>query len=84
MLVKREQLLARVGVPHLASAVIAASDELAAALVEGTVGERKQMGSQDLEEPEALHLVLLLLLDQLFDELLELGLAGLGDQWLFE
>ena len=42
------------------------------------------MGSQHLEKTEALLLVLLLLLNQLLDELLELGLAGLGDQWLLE
>ena len=42
------------------------------------------MGSQDFEEPEALHLVLLLLLDELFDELLELWLAGLRDQRLLQ
>ena len=84
MLVERKQLLARVSVPHLAGAVVAARDELAAALVEGAVGERKQVGSQDFEEPEALHLVLLLLLDELFNEFLELRLAGLRDQRLFQ
>ena len=84
VLVERKQFLARVGVPHLARAVIAARDELAAALVEGAVGERKQVGSQDFEEPEALHLVLLLLFDELFNELLELRFAGLGDQGLLQ
>ena len=84
MLVEREQLLARVGVPHFARAVIAARDELAAALVEGAVGKWKQVGSQDFGEPEALHLVLLLLLDQLFDELLQLRLTGLRDQGLLQ
>ena len=38
------------------------------------------MGSQHLEKTEALLLVLLLLLNQLLDELLELGLAGLRDK----
>ena len=42
------------------------------------------MSSQHFKEAEALLLVLLLLLYQLFDELLELRLASLGDQWLLQ
>ena len=49
MLVERKQLLARVGVPDLARAVVAAGDEARAALVEGAVGERKQVRSQHFE-----------------------------------
>ena len=84
MLVEREELLARVGVPDLAGAVVAARDEPRAALVEGAVGQREQVCSQHLEEAEALHLILLLLLDKLLDELLELRLACLRDERLLE
>ena len=37
MLIEREELLARVSVPNLASSIIATSDESAAALVEGAI-----------------------------------------------
>ena len=82
MLVKRKELLARVGVPHLARAVVAARDELAAAFVEGAIREREQVRSQHFEKAEALVLVLLLLLNQLFNQLLQLRLASLRDQRL--
>ena len=42
------------------------------------------MRSQHFEQAEALLLILLLLLNQLLDELLELRLARLRDQWLFK
>ena len=42
------------------------------------------MRSQYLEQTETLLLVLQLLLNQLLDELLELRLASLGDQWLLQ
>ena len=42
------------------------------------------MRTQNFEQTEALLLVLLLLLDEFLDELLELGLFALGDQWLFQ
>jgi hypothetical protein len=42
------------------------------------------MRSQHFEKTEALILVLLLLLDQLFNQLFQLWLAGLRDQWLFQ
>ena len=84
VLVKRKQLLARVRVPHLARAVVAACDELAAAFVEGAIREREQVRSQHFEKPEALVLVLLLLLDQLLNQLLQLRLASLRDQRLLQ
>ena len=42
------------------------------------------MRSENFEKTEALVLVLLLLFNQLFNQLLELGLACFGDQWLFK
>lgn len=84
VLVEGKQFLARVRVPDLARAVVAARDELAAALVEGAVRERQKVRSKDLEKSELLHLVFLLFLDELFDEFFELGLAGFRDEWLFE
>ena len=42
------------------------------------------MSSQNFEKTEALVLVLLLLFNQLFNQLLQLGLAGFGDQRLFK
>ena len=84
MLVEGEQLLAGVRVPNFAGAIITSSDELASVLVEGTVGQGKQVRAQNFEQAKALGLVLLLLLDKLFDEFLELGLFGLRNEWLFE
>lgn len=84
VLVEREQLLAGVRVPNFAGAIITSSDELASVLVEGTVGQGKQVRAQNFEQAKALGLVLLLLLDKLFDEFLELGLFGLRNEWLFE
>ena len=84
MLVERKQLLARVCVPDLASAVVATCDEPRAAFVEGAVGQRKQVSSQHLEEPEALHLILLLLFDELLNQFLELRFTGLRDQWFLK
>ena len=84
VLVEREQLLAGVRVPHFAGAVVAARDELVARLVECTVGQREQVRAQHFEQAEALLLVLLLLLNKFFDQLLQLGLARLRDQRLFE
>lgn len=42
------------------------------------------MSSEDLEEGELLLLIFLLLFDEFFDELLQLGLTGLRDQGLLE
>ena len=84
VLVQREKLLARIRVPHLAGAIVATRDELASVLVECAVGQGEQMGAENLEEAEALLLVLELLFDQLLDKLLELGLSCLRDQRLFQ
>ena len=84
MVVEGEQLLARVSIPHLAGSIVATSDELVAAFVERAICQRQEMSSQHFKEAEALLLVLLLLLYQLLDELLELRLASLGDQWLLQ
>ena len=84
MLIQRKQLLAGIRVPHLASPIVRSRDELVSRLVECAIGQRKQMGSQDLVESELLLLVFLLLFDQLLNELLQLRLAGLGDQGLLE
>ena len=42
------------------------------------------MRSENFEKTEALVLVLLLLFNQLFNQLLQLGLASFGDQRLFK
>ena len=84
VLVKRQQFLSRVRVPHLARAIVAPRDELASILVEGAIGEWEEVRSEHLEEAELLLLVLLLLLDQLADEALELRLARLRNQRLFQ
>ena len=72
VLVERKQLLARVGVPDLARAVVAAGDEAVARLVEGAVGQRQDVSSQDFEEVEVLALVRLDLLDEFVDQLAQL------------
>jgi hypothetical protein len=82
MVVEGEQLLARVSIPHLAGSIVATSDELVAAFVERAICQRQEMSSQHFKEAEALLLVLLLFLYQIIDELLELWIARLGDQWL--
>ena len=74
-----EKLLTSNSVPNLAGSVIGASDELAATLVESTVGEGKEMGFASLEVSESLFKVLLLLFNQLLDQLLERRFARLGD-----
>ena len=84
MLVEGTQLLARVRVPHFAGAIVTSRNEFASIFVEGTVSQGKKMGSEDLEEAEALHLVLKLLLNELLDELLQLGLARFRDQGLLQ
>ena len=84
VLIEGEQLLTGDGVPDLAGSVVGACDEFVSRLVECAIGQRKQMGSQDLVESELLLLVFLLLFDQLLNELLQLRLAGLGDQGLLE
>ena len=84
VLVQGEKFLARIRVPHLAGAIVATRDELTSVFVECAVGQGEQMGAQNLEEAEALLLVLELLFDQLFDKLFELGLACLRDQRLFQ
>lgn len=84
VLIEGEQLLAGNGVPDLAGSVVGACDEFVSRLVECAIGQREQMGSQDLVESELLLLVFLLLFDQLLNELLQLWLAGLGDQGLLE
>ena len=77
VLVQGKKLLTRICVPYFARAIVAARDELASIFVERAVGQREQMGAEDLEEAEALLLILELLFDQLLDQLLELGLASL-------
>ena len=84
MTLKVEQKFAGHSVPHLASAIVAASDELAAVLVKRTVSQGQLMRLQSFKQAEALIHVLALLLDESLDELLELGLAGLGDQGLLQ
>ena len=67
---------------HLARAVVAARDEAVARLVEGAVGERQDVRSQDLEQVEVLVLVRLDLLDQLVPAVPGLGLGlGVGSRW---
>jgi hypothetical protein len=65
MLVQTQQLLAGVGVPDLASTVVAACNELVSIFVKRTVRERQQVRSQNLKKREFLLLVLHLLLNQL-------------------
>ena len=77
VLVQGKKLLTRICVPYFARAIVAARDELASIFVERAVGQREQMGAEDLEEAEALLLILKLLFDQLLNKLLELGLARL-------
>ena len=77
VLVQGKKLLTRIRVPYFASAIVAARDELTSVLVECTVGQWEQVGAENLEEAEALLLILELLLDQLLDKLLELGLSSL-------
>ena len=77
VLVQGKKLLTRICVPYFARAIVAARDELASIFVERAVGQREQMGAEDLEEAEALLLILKLLFDQLLNKLLELGLASL-------
>ena len=77
VLVQGKELLTRIRVPYFARAIVATRDELASIFVERTVGQWEQMGAEDLEEAEALLLILELLLNQLLDKLLELGLARL-------
>jgi len=84
MLVQTQQLLAGVGVPDLASTVVAACNELVSIFVKRTVRERQQVRSQNLKKREFLLLVLHLLLNQLFDELLELRFAGGRNQGLLK
>ena len=81
---KIQQLLTRLCVPHLASAIVAASNELAAILVKGTVSQRQSVRLQCFKQAEALIHVLALLRDKSLDELFELGLAGLRDQGLLQ
>ena len=76
--------MAGVGIPHFARAIVAASDELAAAFIEGAICEREQVSSQNFEKTEALVLVFLLLFNQLFNQFLQLRLASFRDQWLFQ
>jgi hypothetical protein len=64
--VEAEQLLARVGVPDLAGAVIAARDKAVTVLVECAVSEGQQVSAQHFKERELLLLVLQLLLNQLY------------------
>ena len=77
VLVQGKKLLTRICVPYFARAIVAARDELASIFVERAVGQREQMGAEDLEEAEALLLILELLFDQLLDQFLQLGLASL-------
>jgi len=49
VLVETEQLLARVGVPNLASTIVAACNELVAILVKCTISEGQQMRSQNFK-----------------------------------
>lgn len=59
MAFKREQLITGDRVPDLASAVITASDELVARLVEGAVRQRQDVSAEDLEQEEVAGLVAL-------------------------
>ena len=52
MALQSQQLVSRDGVPDLAGAVVTASDELVAGLVEGAVGKGEDVCAEDLEEEE--------------------------------
>ena len=84
MFVERSQLLSGLCVPHFAGAIVGSSDELTSVFVEGAVSQREQVSAKYFEKTEALLLVLLLLLNKLFDEFLKLGLAGFRDEWLLK
>jgi hypothetical protein len=66
MLVERQELLARGGIPHLATPIIGASDELITRFVECTIGQREQMRSKYLVQLKFLLLVLHLLLNKFY------------------
>lgn len=60
-----EQLVACLGVPHLACSVVGTRNELVAALVECAVGKRQQVSPELLEQREFLLLIFHLFLDEL-------------------
>lgn len=70
-----KEFLTSDGVPDFAGSIVGASDELVSGLVEGAVGQRKQVSSQHLKTVESLVFVLKLLLDQLLNQLLKLWLS---------
>jgi len=75
VLIEGEQFRAGVSVPDFAGAIVTTRDELASIFVESAISQGQQMSAQNLKQAEALLLVLQLLLDEFFDELLELRLA---------
>jgi hypothetical protein len=70
---KRKQFFTSDGVPHFASSVVRTSDEFISRLVESTVSEREEMSPQYLKQLELLFLIFHLFLNQLLDELFQLG-----------
>ena len=84
VLIEGEKLSTGVGVPNLARTIVRAGDELASIFVKGAICQGQEMSAESFEETEVLLLVLLLLLDKLFDELLKLRFARLVDKRLLE
>jgi hypothetical protein len=70
---KRKKFFTCDGVPHFASSVVRTSDEFISRLVESTVSEREEMSPQYLKQLELLFLIFHLFLNQLLDELFQLG-----------
>lgn len=77
-----QQLFTRCCVPDFARPVVAPRDESVPALVECTVGEGQNVGTEDLEQVELLVLVCLLLLHQLVQELADMRPLRIGDEGL--
>ena len=69
VLIEREKLLARDGVPDFAGAIIAASNEFVSTLVKCAISQRKQMCSEHFEKCKLLLLIFKLLLNQLYTQI---------------
>ncbi len=78
MALEGQKLVASESIPHLAGTIITTSNKLVAGLIEGAIGEGKDMGAKDLEQEELAVVVAFYLLNQLIDHFSQLGLLALG------